>query len=125
MPDWVLEHEQGLVLEALSRQRMTYMKITPGQISEYHKEKSAAEICPVCKHDSWTLPLFGQAIGPFEENDVMVVAVSHIQVMSAHLPWENASIGTIVLTCNNCGFIRQHSLTHLTQWMKSKGYVNE
>ena len=101
------------------------MKITPGQLAAYYREKGASEQCPFCKHEGWTLPLFEQVDKPFAENEVMDVAVTNVEVRSSHIPWENAALQSVLLTCNNCGFIRYQSLTHLVQWMQDKGHHHE
>jgi len=75
------------------------------------KQKTAGRHCPFCGHPKWLIETnpddtpFGQLVG------ATVPAPAYLVTDPRDLP--SPAIPTLVLTCENCGFVRLHNLTHL------------
>lgn len=68
------------------------------RIVERIRERGALRACPQCGKDEWTVPSYSAA--------QLESKPDYLNLMGPH-------IGTVIMFCNNCGFLSQHSLALL------------
>ena len=84
-------------------------ELKPESIADFFRKKSPSLRCPVCAEDSWS---YNDDSTP---DSTIITDIPTSQDRSGALVAGNSTVPIVLIVCDNCGFIRLHSLMMLNK----------
>jgi predicted RNA-binding Zn-ribbon protein involved in translation (DUF1610 family) len=85
-----------------------FRKVTAIAVAEFLASKNASNTCPSCGQEAWNFE------SPLPSGHPLAL------LFHPPLPGRHTYMPLIVLTCDNCGFAKSHTLGPFLEWLKSR-----
>lgn len=90
-------------------------ELTPPDLLPFFKSVNAEAACPVCATRKWT------AFRPQVEGLGLIKIAHDFEPKLTYGPY----VSVLIVSCNNCGFIRLHSAGVIAEWKAKLGVPRE